>query len=394
MQSIANRSQNDILELKYFSVRNITSPEDKQNGRAIYAGQMPIQSVTAIPTNENVREYLAEAPGKKRRALTQVHKAIIDTLKNNPEMFSVLNGGIVIVARDYELDEKNMILRILKPSIIYGSQTEGVIKDFLKKISELPSDIHVKFELIISADIDLIAEISISRNFQNDVQSVSILGRRGVFDELELSLQKILPEKKLQKSETQRSSEESDYLPTEKLIQVIAALLPEALCWRSEGNNKVYTYNRKATCLNDFQEIWKGARDQEHPKHIELKEVYNFYLSMAGVAYELYNKWKTHQGFKGTKIMAIQRDGSGNILEITDGIVFPIIASLSVFAAKENKKWILKLPRHPMDAELIQSAKSAYMEIAKSKPHLMGTTKACYTQLEQLTRIYKNLTQQ
>lgn len=393
MQSIVDRCSSDILELKYYSVRNITSPEDKQNGRSVYAGQMPIESIVSLPTNENVREYLADAMGKKRRVLTQVHRAIKDTLRNHPEMFSVLNGGVVIVARDHELDEKNMVLKMLKPSIINGSQTQGVIKDFLAEITEVPSEIHIKFELIISTEADLIAEISIARNFQNDVQSVSILGRRGVFDELELSLQKSLPKKKLQKSETQRSTEDSDYLPTEKMIQVIAALVPEKLCWKSELNNKVYTYNRKATCLNDFQEIWKGARDPEHHKHEQLKEVYEFYLSIASAAYQLYEKWKTHQGFKGTRLHVIEKGKNGNIVEVPDGIVFPIIAAFSVFAVKENNQWILKLPTQSMDNELIQSAKSAYMEIAKSRPHLMGTTKACYTQLEQLTRIYKNLTQ-
>ena len=307
-------------------------------------------------------------------------------------MFSVLNSGVVIVARDYEIDEKNMVLKLYRPSIINGSQTQGVIIDFLAEISEIPL-IHVKFELIISTDDDLIAEISIARNYQNDVQSVSILGRRKVFNDLEIALQKVFPEKKLQKSETQRPSDENDYISTEKLIQVIAALLPEELWWKSEVFSKVYVYNRKATCLKDFQEIWNSAKDPMHRLHAKLKEAYSFYLSVVGIAYHLYTKWKTHQNFKGTGLRAIVRNNDGEIVEVPDGIIFPILAAFSVFVVKEGDEWVLKIPKELNDIELIQSAKSAYIEIAKSKPHLMGTTKACYSQLEQVTRIYKNLIQ-
>ena len=41
----------------------------------------------------------------------------------------MLNGGIVIVARDYEVDEKTKTLSLTRPSIINGAQTQGVLRD-------------------------------------------------------------------------------------------------------------------------------------------------------------------------------------------------------------------------------------------------------------------------
>ena len=74
-----------------------------------------------------------------------------------------------------------------------------------------------------------------------------------------------------------------------------------------------------------------------------------------------------------------------------DGILFPIFASFSVFAVKDPDGWDIAMPSQLTDDELIQAAKSCYIEIARSKPEIMGKTKACYTHMQQITSIYKKL---
>src|ERR1700733_15168791 len=112
----------------YHSLRNISSPEDVQNGRKIYSGHAPLTSILPIPTNANVRAYLADAEGKQRKVYTSVHRAIKETLLIRPEQFSVLNSGIVIVVHEIEVDDKNKIVTLNRASIINGSQTQGVLK--------------------------------------------------------------------------------------------------------------------------------------------------------------------------------------------------------------------------------------------------------------------------
>jgi len=381
-KSSVSAPENRVLVLPFHCVRNVSSPEDLQNDRVVYAGQMPIRAVLDLPTNENVRGYLVEAEGKQRRTQTNVHRAIRDTLSERPDCFSVLNGGVVIVARESVIDEKAKVLHLTRASIVNGSQTQGVIKDFIKEEGG-PTDIHVKFELIVTSDDNLIADISISRNFQNDVESLSIAGRKGQLDDLEASFQRAMPGIRLQKSETQIPADDNNYIQTEKLLQVIAALLPLELWWKQTEFSKTYTYRAKAGCLKDFQEVYKG-REGTH------KEVYQFYLDIAGEAWRLYQRWKMHQGFAGTALRCIEREGR-TIVDVPDGIVFPILASLACFAVKVKSRWQIKVPTQLDDAELIQAAKRAYMEIAGSKPEIMGKTKACYTQLEQITAIYKKL---
>lgn len=381
-----------LTPFPFHNVRNITTPEDTRNGRKVYVGQTLLSSIIDLPTDENVRDYLLEAEGKKRRVPTQVHRAIRDTLENTPEDFSVLNSGIVIVARDCRLEDKNQMLHLKNPSIINGSQTQGVVRNFFDdnpdKLDDDQFKYHVKFELIVADSDDLIADISIARNFQNDVMTISIVGRLGQLDELEKRIQEKQPNSKLKKSETKLSD---DYIKTERLIQVIAALVPREL-WVKPGEfNKVYTYSQKSKCLREFQDIFKCAKDSSAKNHTACKALYEFYLDIAHQALELYEKWKTHEGFIGTQIRAIEREGR-KIKEVPDGIIFPILASLSVFAVQTDDSWEIRPPSALDEKELIRSVKSVYQDIANHNPQTMGKSKACYSGLYQITSIYQKLT--
>ena len=246
---------------RYHTCRNISGPEDDAEGRKVYSGHAPSTSVLQLEDNENVREYLVDAKGKERRRPTLVHQAIRKTLDDHPDQFSILNGGMVIVARGATVDDKQRVIHLDRPSIINGSQTQGELKRYFDQTKPEPDAIpNVKFELIVTDDDNLIAEISIARNFQNDVRTISIAGRRGQLDELERAVQEILPEAKLRKSETDLPVD-GEFLDTEKLIQVIFALLPENMLDKLEmdGSSKVFAYSQKTRCLKLYQRLVEGG---------------------------------------------------------------------------------------------------------------------------------------
>ena len=395
MNKNLQKSVRAVVPFPFHSFRNISCPEDNDNQRKVFAGHAPVTSVLRLDTEENVRSYLLEAEGKERRRETQVNGEIRATLERNPELFSILNSGIVIVAHGHEVDEQKKLLHLKNPSIINGSQTQGVLRDFFKRATEEGTEIlpiHVKYELIVTDDDELIGEISIARNFQNDVAKISIAGRRGRLDELELSLRKKIPGAKLQKSETELSA---DYISTERLLQVITALIPASL-WPKpgEGENpkKVYTYSMKAKCLKEFDEIYLKAHDPAHPDYAKAKELYQFYLDIAAEAQQLYEKWKEHQGFRGTGLRCIVRNGR-EVVDVPDGMIFPILASLSAFAKKTSQGWTIKHPKLFKDEDLIRAAKSAYQSIANSNPWIMGKQHACYAALYQITSLYQRLSE-
>lgn len=369
----------------FLTCRHISAPEDEANGRKVYSGHAPATAVLALEDNENVREYLVDAKGKQKRSPTLVHQAIRKTLQDTPDQFSILNGGMVIVASSVMLDDKAKVMTLVSPSIINGSQTQGELRRFFERYPDAISDPpSIKFEIIVTDDPDLIADISIARNFQNDVRAISIAGRRGQLDELEIAIREVFPDLKLRKSETDLVAD-GEFIDTEKLIQVILALMPsevlEGFDPSIDAGSRVFTYSQKTRCLKLYQRI---VEDED-------LTALRCCLDLAPIAWALYAKWKAHQGFKGTRIRAIERD-NGEIVEVPDGVVFPILAAHAAFVKKgTNGKWKLSPPKLFTDGELISAAKQAYMEIAGHNPQTMGKSKACYSTLLRITQIYARL---
>jgi hypothetical protein len=377
------KAANEYL-YRYLTCRNISAPEDEANNRRVYSGHAPATTVIGLEDNENVREYLVDAEGKKKRSPTLVHQAIRKTLQDTPDQFSILNGGMVIVATSAMVDDKDRTIKLKNASIINGSQTQGELRRYFEKNPDAVEDPpSIKYEIIVTDDQDLIAEISIARNFQNDVRAISIAGRRGQLDDLELALQKVYPYLKLRKSETDLVADDA-YVDTEKLIQVIFALMPEDVLTRFDSSidasSKVFTYSQKTRCLKLYQKVVEGGPS----------EALSCCLDLAPIAWNIYEEWKSHAGFKGTRIRAITRE-NGQIAEVPDGVVFPILAAHAAFVKESAKRWVLTIPSAFDDQELISAAKQAYMEIAGSNPQTMGKNKACYSTLLRITQIYAKL---
>lgn len=372
--------------IKVLLIRNLTVNEDKSAARSIYSGVVTVDQVVDINTNDNVRGYIGENMNP-----TKVHRSILESLKNDPSNFHVLNGGLTFVAEESHWDENTRKLVLVNPSLINGAQTQGVIKQFLQERQELmahdqeqelPSLPCVHFQLIVTKDRGLVAEISIARNSQNSVKAISIVGGKGQLDELANVMKGA--------GHTLQTSEDEDvksgtYLPAEKLLQVIMALVPDDIKVpgrSSKDNNKTYCYSQKSACLSSFA----SAHEKKDP---DSKALYSFCLEIAASAWSLYCKWQKHPGFKGTGLRAIERNKSGEIVEVPDGIIFPIIAAHAAFVTNKSGKWALSVPEKA-DKLLIDTAKSDYIDVAASNPQTMGKSKACYSRLRSFADLIAN----
>jgi hypothetical protein len=47
----ASKAQQPYFDFPYFSIRNITSPEDSDNQRSIYVGHAPLSAIVDLTTN-------------------------------------------------------------------------------------------------------------------------------------------------------------------------------------------------------------------------------------------------------------------------------------------------------------------------------------------------------
>jgi hypothetical protein len=385
-------SDSQFREFKFDTLRNISCAPDRKNDRKILTGHCPVSSILAFSTNKNVRDYLVDPEGKKRKRDTQVHRAIAKTLRDNAEDFNVLNGGVTLVTHSIAVDETTKTAQLVTPSIINGSQTQGVIRDIFKECKESgidPNEAYIRYDIIVTRDEGLITETAISRNFQNDVAPMAILGRRGKFDELETALQKEFPGLKLQKRQTDLGDQ---FVSPENLLQVLWALAPGQLLLEEkepENPNKVYTYSQRSRCLKAFDNVYNRAHDETDPEYAKYRELYQFMLDLTPAAFKLYQNWHAHQEFKGTGLRSLERHDDNSIKRVPDGILFPILAAHSAFMKKDGGRWKMDVPTTISDGEMIKSAKTAYMEIADSNPNVMGKSKACYTQLLDLAKLHR-----
>src|SRR5262245_36942739 len=125
-----------LVPLPYHTLRTVTSPEDHAAKRRRYCGVASADSFFSFDTKENVRTYLSEEIDGKAKKATKVNRAIKDTLENQRDDFSLLNAGIVLIARDAQVDDNSKRVTLLQPSIINGAQTQGVLKDYFEEHPE------------------------------------------------------------------------------------------------------------------------------------------------------------------------------------------------------------------------------------------------------------------
>ncbi|MDE2029874.1 MAG: hypothetical protein KGI97_04840, partial [Alphaproteobacteria bacterium] len=116
------------------------------------------------------------------------------------------------------------------------------------------------------------------------------------------------------------------------------------------------------------------------------------YVDMASDAWALYEKWNAHPGFKGTNLKnGISRDAKGNIENVVDGIIFPIIAAFSSFVKLEKGKWKIAPPSIWTDETIITPAKGQFISAANSNPQSMGKDNGIYQSLYNLTELVDRL---
>jgi hypothetical protein len=376
----------------YYTLRSVNSPEDTEAGRRRYCGVAPADSFFQIDTDENVRAYLGRDEEGSRRKSTKVNIAIRETLNRAPEEFPLLNAGIVIVARDVKVDDnaKPPRVALYSPSIINGAQTQGVLKDYFANPTEETKYPSVNFELIVTDDDELIGDISIARNFQNEVTDLSIYGRQGRFEALEAAMKKSDPTIRLRTRETDFSDE---YLDTEKLVQVLTAIAPTHIPVPSterrttktpETIYRVYAYRHRARCLTDFAAI------MDQPEKWPV--AYQFFLDVAVDVWKLYLKLKGEQAFSRLVCVKGQTVAGKKVVDpdgVPDGIVFPMLSALSRFMHEEHGRWRLAIPlKFPWPTFFQGTMLQETSPAASHNPNTMGKKADCYIALHGAIDMY------
>ena len=389
-------SSEGTVVLRYESIRNLTSPEEKESGAKSYFANIPVPELLKLDTEANLRSYVPEHPGKRR---SQVHVAIGDTLSDRPERFIQLSSGITVCATDISIDDDKKLVRIKRGSIINGAQTQGEIRRYLSDLNatnEYVPEFHARVEFIIDPDHEFIVETAIARNTSTNIQRLSMAGKKQYFEQLDVSFKKKFPKLDLSRSETDIGDQ---YVDTLKLLQGLWVMMPEKLLPQSKRNvaqARLKSYKNRAYCLVDFENDFiakdKSENDDER-KHATQR--YKYFIDMAGVGWEEYLKWRHHQKWHGKYLKETSRQvvrAEGEVT-VSDGVVFPILAAMSQFVIfdKSNKCWRLDVPGIFDEEEMIDAARDQ-LTSHQGSPMLMGRDASVYDTLSVLPRMVLRFT--
>jgi AIPR protein len=368
------------VRINYQLIRNVTSPEEKDNGVQTYIMNAPAEGIAHIGTSANLRNYIAEHSARKRNA---VHKAIETTILTEPDRFINRNSGITITCSSIELDDKKKFATLTNASIINGAQTQGEILRYLTEMADdedvLPeAGFHVRVEINIDPKPASIVETAIARNSATSVQSISQAGARGHLNELDKIMIKQTG-KGIRRSETQ-----TDVHDTFHILRCARLLMPPEVSGNDSNTETLRPYMNKAKCLDDFSE-WFTRKDSDKTA----AQKYQFVLDIASRAIAEYEYWERSDHWYGNRIWedtqkggrACKRDKDGNVVWMSPGLMYPLLNAVSALVVEESDgHWVIDKPKQFKSSEMIRRTVQAFRE-HDSKPMLMGRSPLAYSSL-------------
>jgi hypothetical protein len=384
-----------VTLLRFESLRNLTSPDEKKNGTRTYFANLPAVEILKLDTVENLRHYIPELNPSKRN---KVHQAIGETIRDNPDEFIVLNSGFTICAAECTVNEDKKEVRLTRGSLINGAQSQGEIRRYLGEVDdkgEAPNEFFVRAEIIVADDPEFVVEVAIARNTATKVSDLAQAGKREKFKDLQENFVKYFPGAELRKSDT----DPADTIDTERVIQLCAALMPQQLIGGEDKliSSKVKAYKNKAQCRMDFEKAHDATKSDDEPTTADEKkererqeELYKYYVDIAPHAWAAYQDYRSHTGWRGKRLRkdtkAVKRKPNQEIV-VQDGLVFPMVSALSLFVQKQRGHWTLVKPPVFRDDMLIEAAVEQFREACGSNPIIMGRSPGAYQSLMFVSRM-------
>jgi len=374
------------VELNYQLLRNITSPDEKLVDVQTFIANLPAREIGKLSTKDNLRGYLAEYNPRKRN---RVHDAIRETLTTVPERFIIRNSGFVITCSNISVNDASKTVGLYDASIINGAQSQGEIREFLgsdvndEEGEEEEPLFYVRATIIVDPDPSEVVETAIARNIVTPVKSLSEAGARNQLDELERSIQKVIPGIHIRKNESQSGD---DFLDTRFVLQIARLLMPTSISGNATASEKLRAYKNPEQCLTEFCD-WESNKSKD-----PAKQKYEFTVHIAPYALQEYRRWESHTGWNGHNIWsetkkggrAVKRDAKTNrITWVSPALIFPLMGAMSEFCVHQSGAWKLEKPARFREEEMIRRAVNQF-RAHNSDPMLMGRSEAAYDAL----RIY------
>jgi hypothetical protein len=331
---------------------------------------------------------------------SRVAKQIMATLRETPEDFWKLNGGIQMTAQDFEVkDGRHVTLTMFDPQdaneisdgVINGGHTYACIKtvkqdlqtqantpkenkkrdDAKRRLAALNEAI-VRIEVLTGIEHAELPGISRARNTGEAVKKFSLQNLKGLYQ----PIKEILGQEECKR--VGFSENDLDVVPGTKyqvtdLIRLMC-LFNDGLYPHKEDKHPVVCY----TSAGHLVDKWEGEKESKtfHPLIPRLKD----FMRLHDEVYILLDNWKgslkgAHNAFEKEN-----KDGYDLLFtntktkrKISTAFVYPLLASLRILL-DEKGEWRAEPLKFLSSSgqKLIEALALFYKEQCKSKPHELG----------------------
>ncbi len=200
--------------------------------------------------DDNIRDYQGDS--------NTVNDKIFDTLKSdNPDLFSVLNNGVTVIAYDGDFFRKNVT--ITDYQIVNGCQTSNVL--FKNRHNEALDDVQIPLRLIITQDSEVKHNIILSTNTQTPTRKSQHSAMSDFQKGLELYYNGCLQESGLYYERRSKQYNFKLNIPKIKIITIDNQTKSYSAMFRRDAHLATTYFGKLANEMND---PGTGLCDDEH----------------------------------------------------------------------------------------------------------------------------------
>lgn len=338
-------AKSNLFSFPVHSFRHVESPISGQI-RDYYA----FAKVRDLPDLAKWRKINVRDPKMKG----SVPNAIRNGLRDNPDLFMIMNRGVVLSAKSVRYDNKSSVVSVSLDDLelhglLDGGHTYDIIRKEILEDADSTADPYVKIEFLEGCSKEEIQQIVDARNTSNQVQDEGLMNLAGDFDLLKKALSKASFSEKIAYKEYELDSD-GNPKPID-IREILAILTAFDRDHYDEVTHPINAYRSKVAVLKHFKES-KESYKKIYPLAVELLELYD-HIQL--VLPDLYNKARGElgdvTGGKFGKLTGVSYDKnkpSRFELQYLDkksqygvptGFIYPVLASFRAMLVKSNGRY-------------------------------------------------------
>ncbi|OGS32958.1 MAG: hypothetical protein A2218_10250 [Elusimicrobia bacterium RIFOXYA2_FULL_53_38] len=326
-------------------IRTIKDPNNESIGiMHAYVRLVDFQHNGVLPDKINPRAH--------EKLTGRVPEAITGSVESRPEIFHLLNRGLLLIAQKAWYDNKTETLHVQiesedKGGLADGATTDRVLAQIKRAVSaadfqtlqesEIPAHLKkVYFHLeIISGDTqDILLQMTDARNTSVQVQAFALENLGGGFEWLKEVLEDSVFKGKIRYREN-----DTQPIDVRRILSLLMMFHPK---WEKDEREPIIAYASKGFVLEHYRKPeWKEGFQALRPVVLDILKLYDHIHVNFPEQYEKARKFYKDSGAKlGARKEVTYKAGKKHRLELTgqetnyfipDGWLYPLLASFRVF---------------------------------------------------------------